>query len=100
MSQEKIDHLIINSPYAEPQWHWEQDPNTLLFDKKEGRRRAGFVKADPQTQAKNQMGVFVPIPLVEEIRPRIKKWRSGSLRHHRACRGYPAMSLTCIINLV
>jgi type III restriction enzyme len=85
MSQEKIDHLIINSPYAEPQWHWEQDPNTLLFDKKEGRRRAGFVKADPQTQAKNQMGVFVPIPLVEEIRPRIKKWRSE---------GYPGVTGT------
>jgi type III restriction enzyme len=75
MSQEKIDHLIINSPYQEPQWHWQQDPNTLLFDKVEGRRKAGFVRADPQAKSPNHPGIFVPIPLVEEIRPRVKKWR-------------------------
>ena len=22
-----LDHLILNSPYACPQWHWELDPS-------------------------------------------------------------------------
>ncbi len=38
MSQEKIDHLIINSPYEEPKYYWKRDPNTLLFDKIDGRQ--------------------------------------------------------------
>ncbi|MGB8644726.1 MAG: DEAD/DEAH box helicase family protein [Anaerolineae bacterium] len=77
MPQEKIDHLIINSPYDEPKYHWRQDPNTLLFEKVEGRREAGFVKADPNAKTPSQQGTFVPIPLVEKIRPRVKAWREG-----------------------
>ncbi|MDE3090078.1 MAG: DEAD/DEAH box helicase family protein [Chloroflexota bacterium] len=75
MSQEKIDHLIINSPYEEPKYYWKRDPNTLLFDKVEGRRPAGYVVATPGANPTNDTGTFVPIPLVDQIRRRVKEWR-------------------------
>ncbi len=78
MSQEKIDHLIINSPYEEPKYYWKRDPNTLLFDKIDGRRPAGYVVATPGATSINDAGTFVPIPLVESIRPRVKAWRENA----------------------
>lgn len=77
MSQATIDHLIINSPYTEPQAYWKRDPSTLLFDKVEGRRPAGYFVATPGANPVNDAGTFIPIPLVETIRPRIKAWRSA-----------------------
>src|SRR5574340_818476 len=85
MSQEKIDHLIINSPFEEPKYYWRRDPNTLLFDKLEGRRPAGYVVATPGATSLNDAGTFVPIPLVESIRPRVKEWRAA---------GYPGVTGT------
>src|SRR5574341_586514 len=75
MPQERIDHLIINSPYLEPKYYWKRDPNTLLFDKIEGRRPAGYVIATPGANPTNDTGTFVPIPLVDQIRKRVKEWR-------------------------
>ncbi len=77
MSVEKIDHLIINSPYGEPQYYWKRDPSTRLFDKIPGRRPAGFVKATTGATSLDDPGEFVPIPLVEQIRPRVKAWREA-----------------------
>ncbi|MGB8644723.1 MAG: hypothetical protein WCF84_05765 [Anaerolineae bacterium] len=37
MPQEKIDHLIVKSPYDEPKYHWRQDPNVKEFGKQEGK---------------------------------------------------------------
>ncbi len=45
MAQSKIDRLIINSPYEEPQRHWRYDRERRLFDLVEGRRPAGYVVA-------------------------------------------------------
>ncbi|MFA6599019.1 MAG: hypothetical protein WCS69_14935 [Ignavibacteriaceae bacterium] len=41
----KIDKLIINSPYKEPQKYWSYKRETREFLKKEGRRPAGSVIA-------------------------------------------------------
>lgn len=75
MSQKKIDHLIINSPYVEPNHYWRRDPNTQLFDKIEGRRPAGYVIATPGANPTNDTGTFVPIPLVDNLRKRVTQWR-------------------------
>ena len=74
MPQKKIDHLIINSPYVEPKLHWHYERKTRMFDKRKGRRPAGYVKATPGSQAFDDPGIFVELPLVNQIRPRVKAW--------------------------
>jgi type III restriction enzyme len=76
MAQSTIDQLIVNSPYVEPALHWKYDPVTKLFNKEEGRRPAGYVVASQTSQAFDDPGVFVEIPLVNQIRPRVKQWRA------------------------
>ena len=79
----KIDKLIINSPYEEPKEHWSYNRATRTFNKAEGRRSAGYVMATPGSQAFDDPGVFVEIPLVNDIRKRVKKWRGN---------GYPGVT--------
>ena len=43
--QKMIDKLIINSPYEEPKFYWHYDRETRTFEKREGRRPAGYVVA-------------------------------------------------------
>jgi type III restriction enzyme len=83
MSKTTIDRLIINSPYEEPQRHWRYDRETRLFDLVEGRRPAGYVVASGDSRAFDDPGIFVEIPLVNQIRPRVKAWREA---------GYPGVS--------
>ena len=78
-----IDKLIINSPYQEPAEHWHYERETREFDKKEGRRPAGYIVATPKSKGFDDPGVFVPIDLVNQIRPRIKIWREA---------GYPGVT--------
>ena len=83
MPQKFIDQLIINSPYAEPSHHWRYDRESRLFDLVEGRRKAGYLVATPHSKAFDDPGIFVPIPLVNTIRPRVQAWRDA---------GYPGVS--------
>lgn len=83
MGQAKIDHLIINSPYEEPTCHWRYDRATKTFDLVEGRRPAGYVIASESSKAFDDPGIFVEIPLVNRIRPRVKAWREA---------GYPGVT--------
>lgn len=71
---QSIDKLIINSPYAVPLKHWHYDRENRSFDLEEGRREAGYVIATPQSQAFDDPGIFIPIELVNKIRPRVKQW--------------------------
>jgi len=73
--QKTIDKLIINSPYEEPKSYWSYDPKTRTFTLKEGRRPAGYVVASETSRAFDDPGIFIEIPLVNKIRPRIKTWR-------------------------
>jgi predicted deacylase len=66
-----IDHLIINSPYEEPQSYWKSVRETRSHVREQGRRPAGYVVATPQSKAFDDLGIFVEIPLVNQIRPRI-----------------------------
>ena len=75
MPRTTIDRLIINSPYEEPGRHWRYERETRLFDLAAGRRPAGYLVASGDSRAFDDPGVFVEIPLVNRIRPRVRKWR-------------------------
>ena len=77
MGKATIDRLIVNSPYEEPARHWDYDRKTRLFDLVEGRRPAGYVVASGDSKAFDDPGVFVEIPLVNQIRVRVKQWREA-----------------------
>lgn len=79
----KIDKLIINSPYEEPQKYWEYIRDTREFVLNDGRRPAGYVVASESSRAFDDPGIFIEIELVKAIRPRIKKWRGH---------GYPGVT--------
>lgn len=81
----KIDKLIINSPYEEPKQYWFYDNKSQKFSRENGRRPAGYVIASESAPHKppraggsgTSMGKFVEIPLVNEIRPIIKAWKEN-----------------------
>jgi type III restriction enzyme len=83
MARTTIDRLIINSPYEEPRYHWRYDRETRTFELVEGRRPAGYVVATPGSKSFDDPGIFVEIPLVNQIRPRVKAWREA---------GYPGVT--------
>ena len=83
MARASIDRLIVNSPYEEPARHWSYDRTTRLFDLADGRRPAGYVVASSDSKAFDDPGVFVEIPLVNRIRPRVRAWREA---------GYPGVT--------
>lgn len=70
-----INHLIINSAYEEPKYHWLHDDNGQTFHKEPGRRQAGYFIMGQGSNQYNDVGQFVPLPLVNRIRPRVKAWR-------------------------
>ena len=72
-----IDQLIINSPYEEPHEHWRYHRETRLFTREPERRKAGYVRASEKSRSFDDPGVFVELPLVNQIRPRVKAWREG-----------------------
>lgn len=77
MGKKKIDKLIINSPYEEPKQYWHYDLLKKEFERKKGRRKAGYVVAS-NTNDENSMGYIKEIPLVNEIRKRVKDWRDSN----------------------
>jgi type III restriction enzyme len=84
IEQSKIDRLIVNSPYAEPQRYWRYNRERRTFTLVEGDRRpAGYVIASKGSKSFDDPGVFVEIPLVNQIRPRVKAWREA---------GYPGVT--------
>jgi type III restriction enzyme len=72
-----IDQLIISTPYEEPAEHWKYDRETRRFSREPGRRPAGYVRASEASTSFDDPGEFVELPLVNQIRPRIKAWREA-----------------------
>ena len=73
----QIDQLIINSPYEEPSTYWSYDREVRMFERKDGRRPAGYIVATPGSKVFDDPGVFVELPLVNQIRPRVQAWREA-----------------------
>ena len=69
--------LIINSPYTEPTSYWRYITETRKLEPESGRRKAGYLAANPKAKAHDDPGIFVPIPLVNRIRPRVAEWRDA-----------------------
>ncbi len=80
---QKIDKLIINSPYVEPAQYWEYLRESREFILQSGRRPAGYVVASENSKSFDDPGVFIEIDLVNQIRPRVSKWRES---------GYPGVT--------
>src|SRR5437899_1704725 len=72
-----IEQLILNSPYEEPSRHWSYQREIREFILKEGRRPAGYVRASESSKSFDDPGVFIELPLVNQIRPRVKAWREA-----------------------
>ena len=72
-----IDRLIINSPYDEPGEHWKYHRETRTFTREPERRRAGYIRASDSSRSFDDPGIFVELPLVNQIRPRVKAWRDA-----------------------
>jgi type III restriction enzyme len=72
-----IDQLIINSPYDEPHEHWRYNRETRLFTREAERRKAGYVRASEKSRSFDDPGIFIELPLVNQIRPRVKAWREA-----------------------
>ena len=72
----KIDKLIINSPYTEPEEHWAYDRATQQFQRAKGRRPAGYVVATPNSQSFDDPGIFKEIELTNKIRSRVARWQT------------------------
>lgn len=83
----KIDQLIVNGPYDEPERHWRYHRESRTFSLEPGRRPAGYIVATPGSRSFDAPGVFVPLPLVNRIRPRLKAWRDA---------GYPGITGTTL----
>lgn len=69
-----IDHLIICSPFAEPNSHWAYDREAQRFERKAGRRPASYVVATPGVDSYDDPGIVVPLKLANEIRDRVAAW--------------------------
>jgi type III restriction enzyme len=78
MAQYSIDQLIINSPYEEPTSYWAYHRQTRFFTRNGGRRPAGYVTATPGARSFDDPGIFRELPLVNQIRPRVKAWREAN----------------------
>jgi type III restriction enzyme len=72
-----IDRLIINSAFREPECHWKYSRQRQTFGKEPGRRPAGYFIAGQGSNAYNDIGQFIELPLVNMIRPRVKAWREA-----------------------
>lgn len=77
MGEATIDHLIINSPYEIPKSYWLYDRERRFFERKPGRRPAGYLSSSGNNTF-DDPGVFHPLPLVTEIREHVDRWRAGN----------------------
>ncbi|MDP9174672.1 MAG: DEAD/DEAH box helicase family protein [Planctomycetota bacterium] len=74
----QIDHLIINSPFDEPARYWKYIREVKMFEMvEESRRPAGYLISTPNARAHDDPGVFIPLALANDIRPRVKLWREA-----------------------
>ena len=87
MSAKGIDSLIKNSPFAEPTCHWTYEREQQRFALKQGRRPAGYVTASPGKAGFDDPGIFVELPIVNQIRARVAAWRAA---------GYPGVTGTTL----
>lgn len=70
-----IERLIVNSAYSEPSQHWRYSLEKGEFILETGRRPAGYFVSEQGSNQYNDIGRFVELPQVNDIRDRVKRWR-------------------------
>ncbi len=73
-----IKKLIINSPFKEPGRYWKFNKTIKEFELKKGRRPASYIIASSKSKSYDEFGLVKEIPLVNEIRERIKIWKADN----------------------
>ena len=53
------------------------DRETRLFTREPERSKAGYVRASENSRSFDDPGIFIELPLVNQIRPRVKAWREA-----------------------
>ena len=77
-SPKPIKKLIINSPFREPAQHWKFNKTIKEFELKEGRRPASYIIAGSKHKSYDEFGLVKEIPLVNDIRKRMAKWKKDN----------------------
>ncbi len=75
--------LIINSPYSVPSSYWEFVEEGAPLKRVKGRREAGYMVADTRARPHQDKGIFVSLPMVNQIRQRVGDWSEA---------GYPGIT--------
>lgn len=78
--ENKNQGFVVNSPYREPLYHFEYDENAQKYNKKDGRRKAGYYATAGKQEAGTGVSQFFELELANMIRPRVKEWKE---------KGYP-----------
>ena len=85
----EVESPIINSPFIEPQCHWQIERGTPPV-KAEGRRRASYFyrvtehsgrgrrKTAQAEMFESERGEEVELEIVNLVRERVKEWREGA----------------------
>ncbi|MBP6949148.1 MAG: DEAD/DEAH box helicase family protein [Candidatus Pacebacteria bacterium] len=81
--ENKNQGFVVNSPYKEPLSHFEYDENSERYDKKDGRRKAGYYATIGKQEAGTGATKFFELDLANMIRPRVRDWKE---------KGYPNVS--------
>ena len=66
-----------------PEQHLKYIREIRRFELVEGRRPAGYVVASEASESFDDPGIFIELPLVNQIRQRVDKWRDA---------GYPGIT--------
>ena len=72
-----IKKLIITSPYEEPAEHWKFNPHLNKYERRPGRRQAGYTKATKGSKRGSVVALFEEIPHINRIREKVSEWRRG-----------------------
>jgi type III restriction enzyme len=80
----EVPNPIINSPYAEPAWHYDIQPGVPAH-KEPGRRPAMYYYRPANAAPGDAVGEAVELPLVNDLRARVGAWRQA---------GYPGATRT------
>lgn len=70
-----IKKLIITSPYEEPSEHWKFNHYLNKYEKRQGRRPAGYTKATKGSKTGSNAALFEEIPHINRIREKVSAWR-------------------------
>ena len=72
-----IKKLIITNPYEEPTEHYRFNPRTEAYEKRPGRRPAGYTRATKGSKRGTDAGLFEEIPHINRIRNKVSDWRQS-----------------------